>query len=131
MVKRELKYSRRQLSLRSSPYLWSWALDSDWKNDIVNTSGLNEFTKWVGWPDSALEIGYRVQTSKRSVEYSCCSFKSKGVSWGGSDQNASWAPFVGGLLITSNCRRPWCTCLPWELLGLPWTTCYCDPTVDK
>lgn len=47
------------VNLRSSPHLWSWALGSDWKNEVTDTSCRNEFLHTV----AVLSLRNRVMSS--------------------------------------------------------------------
>ena len=45
----EGKAFNSQVNLCPNPHLWSWAVGSDWKNEITNTNGQNELYLQCGW----------------------------------------------------------------------------------
>lgn len=68
--------------LRSYPHLWSQALGSDQKNEIVDASSHNEFPLQGVWVLPPLELGWKVWTSSSKL---CYYFSTLGgASWGGS-----------------------------------------------
>lgn len=75
----------------------SWAVDSDWRNEIADRRGFNEFSPQV--LDSPLEKWYEIQSFRRYLEYCSCFPTSRGASWGDSgiwsggpraDQEQQW-----------------------------------------